>query len=47
LLFRVSPHDPLVFATVSLSLLGVGVLASALPAWRAGRVDPNIALRSD
>ena len=47
LLFRVSPRDPLVFAAVTAALLGVALAASCLPAIRASRVDPAIALRSD
>ena len=47
LLFRQSPHDPVVYAGVALLLLGVSVVASMVPAWRAARVDPNVALRLD
>jgi putative ABC transport system permease protein len=47
LLFRVSPRDPLVYAVVGLTLVIVGVLASVIPAVRAARVDPNVALRAD
>jgi predicted permease len=47
LMFRQSPRDPVVFGLVSLTLLLVALLASSGPAWRASRVDPNIALRGD
>lgn len=47
LLFHVSPRDPLTFALVSLVLIVISALASALPARRATRVDPVIALRAD
>jgi ABC-type antimicrobial peptide transport system permease subunit len=47
LLFNVSPRDPLVFAVVALTLVAVAVAASWIPALRASRVDPNVALRSD
>jgi ABC-type antimicrobial peptide transport system permease subunit len=47
LLFRVSPRDPFVYAIVAGTLIVVGILASAIPAWRATRVDPNVALRTD
>jgi putative ABC transport system permease protein len=47
LLFGVSSRDPLVFSIVALTLIAVGVLASAIPASRASRVDPNVALRAE
>ncbi|MBR9990248.1 MAG: ABC transporter permease [Gemmatimonadetes bacterium] len=47
LLFETAPRDPLTFAAVILILHLVAVAASSLPAWRASRVDPNVALRSD
>jgi putative ABC transport system permease protein len=47
LLYEVSPRDPAVFAVVAATLVFVAVAASWLPARRATRVDPNVALRSD
>jgi putative ABC transport system permease protein len=47
LLFEQSPRDPVVFGAVAAVLLGVAIVASAIPAMRAARVDPNEALRSD
>jgi predicted permease len=45
LLFSVSPRDPAVFGAVAIMLVVTAVLASLLPALRAARVDPNLALR--
>jgi predicted permease len=44
-LYGVSAIDPMAFAAASAALLGVGVLAAAVPAWRAGMTDPVKALR--
>ncbi len=46
-LYRTSPADPVVWTSVAIVLLGCAVGASALPAWRASRIDPMETLRVD
>jgi macrolide transport system ATP-binding/permease protein len=45
LLYRVSPHDPLVFALALAIMTTTSVTACLLPAWRASRTDPARVLR--
>ena len=47
LLFGVSAADPVTLVAVMATIAAVAALASGLPAWRASRVDPTIALRSE
>jgi predicted permease len=47
LLFNVRPTDPAVYAAVSFVLIAVALVASYLPARRASRIDPLIALREE
>jgi predicted permease len=47
LLFSVGPYDALTFSAVAVFLASVALAASAVPALRASRVDPMLALRSE
>jgi putative ABC transport system permease protein len=47
LLFEVGPRDPITYSTVGVVLAVVAMLACYIPAARATRIDPVIALRSD
>jgi putative ABC transport system permease protein len=47
LLFEVRPADPLTLAGTAAALLAVAAAACIVPAWRAARVDPVVALRSE
>jgi predicted permease len=47
LLYGIAPRNPVVLGLVSLSLLVVAILAALVPAWRASRADPIMALRAD
>jgi putative ABC transport system permease protein len=46
-LFEVRPSDPTTYAVVALVLLATALAACAIPALRAMRVDPLVALRSE
>lgn len=45
MLYHVKPRDPLTFVSIALLFLAIAFAASAIPAWRAMRVDPIEALR--
>ncbi len=47
MLFEVSPTDPRTFGAVAIVLIAVSLVASYLPARRATRVDPMVALRTE
>jgi len=46
-LYQVQPLDPIAIAAVALVMLVVSLAAALLPAWRAARVDPAVALRAE
>jgi putative ABC transport system permease protein len=46
-LFQVQPHDPRIYVGVGLTLVATGMVAAFVPARRAARVDPLVALRMD
>jgi predicted permease len=46
-LFGVTPSDPTTWLTSAAILAGVGLLAGAVPAWRAARMEPNAVLRAE
>ena len=47
ILYQTKALDPAVFAEVAALLLAVAALACMLPAWRASRLDPMQALRTE
>jgi predicted permease len=46
-LWRVSPYDPVTIGTTIALVVGIGICACCVPAWRAMRVEPVVALRHD
>jgi predicted permease len=47
LLYGLTAHDPVTLTVATIVLLGVATLAAVAPAWRASRLDPLIALRTE
>jgi ABC-type antimicrobial peptide transport system permease subunit len=47
MLFDTAPYDALVLGGVAALLLSVAALSAALPAWRASRLQPSLALRAE
>jgi ABC-type lipoprotein release transport system permease subunit len=46
-LFETRPHDPVTFAAVALVMGATALVAAWIPARRAARVDPVVALRTE
>jgi ABC-type antimicrobial peptide transport system permease subunit len=46
-LFDLSPHDPLTIAVAVAAIVSVSAIAGLLPARRASKVDPMVALRAE
>ncbi len=47
MLFGVSPTDPITYGLIAIFFAAVALIASYIPAWRATRVDPLVALRTE
>lgn len=47
LLYRTNPYDPVAFAVIPAVLVPAALMACAIPAWRAARVEPITALRAE
>jgi predicted permease len=47
MLYETPPLDPAIYAAVAATLLGVAALSCLVPAWRASRIDPMQALRTE
>ena len=45
LLFGVAPHDPVTLVGVALMMAAIGIAACWIPALRAARIDPAVAIR--
>ena len=47
LVFRIAPADPVSIAAAAVLMLVVAALAGVVPAWRAARIDPVVALKME
>jgi putative ABC transport system permease protein len=47
LLFGVGPRDPRTFLAVAATLFAIALAAALVPAWRAARIDPAVAVRRE
>ena len=47
LVFQIAPADPVSIAAAAVLMLVVAALASVIPAWRAARIDPVVALKME
>jgi ABC-type antimicrobial peptide transport system permease subunit len=47
LLFGITTGDPVTFIEVGTLLIAIAAIAGYIPAWKASRIDPMVALRSN